>query len=435
MDEVGHHLPQIVGLGILLLFSAFFSGSETALCALNRAQLERLRLESKKSSLAIVRFLDNPRRLFITILLGNTFINTAFAILTTSIIGTSGLQVFIGTIVITFLLLIIGEITPKTYAIEHAEWFSRLAARPLWAFSVLISPLRAVLRVAIIFLIPLFGGSNKKTEDNITAEDLKALVQNDGSGLQSEEQDLLGKILEMSEIEAKEVMVPQTDMISARSNIKIQKLIQLAHQKGVSRIPIYRQSIDNICGVFHVKDLPHWSNENIQEATIDQVLMEREDSDQTLIRPALHVPETKNISALLSELSRYKTKMAILLNEYGGVSGLVTHEDLAEFIIGDIIDEHDSVHEWPDILPADDSGQVFEILGRTSTRAVNQKLNLKIDEEIADTIGGYALSLYGRIPSVGDSIEDIDSICFEITALDGNQISALTVRLPMNEAR
>ena len=171
--------------------------------------------------------------------------------------------------------------------------------------------------------------------------------------------------------------------------------------------------------------MPHWSNENIQEATIDQVLMKREDSDQTLIRPALHVPETKNISALLSELSRHKTKMAILLNEYGGVSGLVTHEDLAEFIIGDIIDEHDS----------DDSGQVFEILGRTSTRAVNQKLNLKIDEEIADTIGGYALSLYGRIPSVGDSIEDIDSICFEITALDGNQISALTVRLPMNEAR
>jgi len=435
MDEVGQHLPQVIGLGTLLLFSAFFSGSETALCALSRAQLERLRLEKKKSSLAIVRFLDNPRRLFITILLGNTFINTAFAILTTSIIGTSGLQVFIGTIVITFLLLIFGEITPKTYAIEHAEWLSRLTARPLWAFSVLISPFRTVLRAVITFLIPLFGGSNKTTEQRITTEDLKALVRHDGSGLQSEEQDLLGKILELSEIEAKEVMVPRTDMISANSDIKVQQLIQLAQQKGVSRIPIYRQNIDNICGVFHVKDLSHWSDQQIQQITVDQFLTRRQGTNRTLIRPPFHVLETKNISALFSELSRQKTKMAILLDEYGGVSGLVTHEDLTEFIIGDIVDEHDSIHEWPDILPADEQGHIFEVSGRTSTRALNQKLDLKIDEEIADTVGGYALSLYGRIPSVGESIKDDNAICFEVTALDGNQISVLTLRLPTTEPK
>jgi len=432
MDEVGQHWPQIAGLGLLLLLSAFFSGSETAFCALSRTQLERFRLEDRKSSLAIVRFLDNPHRLFITVLLGNTFINTAFATITASLIGTSSLQFVVGTILITLLLLIFGEVTPKTYAIEHAEQWAHLIARPLWWFSILISPFRSVLRVIINLLIPIFGGSDSPVEKRITAEDLKELVGRDDSGLQTTERDLLSKILQMSEIEAKEVMVPRTSMISADSTVRIQQLTQTAQQMGVSRIPIYRGYIDNTCGVFHVKDLPHWSDIEIQDLTVDNFLKMRQSSGRinSLIRLPFHVPETKHISDLLRELTEQKTKMAILLDEYGGVSGLVTLEDLIEEIVGDIVDEHDTILEWPEILPADNPGYTFEISGRTSVRAINQELSLKFDEDIADTIGGYALSLYGHIPSVGETVEDDNAIRFEVTALDGNQVSALILTLP-----
>ena len=171
---MGQILPSLVGLAFLLVLSAFFSGSETALCALTRLQRDRLEADSRKSSKAIVAFLDNPRRLFITILLGNTFINISFATLTASLIygllgaTPSGLAIGATTIVITLCLLVFGEITPKTFAIRHAEAYSRYTARPLWGFSILILPLRRILRVITDLLLPLFGGNTAPSDDLIT---------------------------------------------------------------------------------------------------------------------------------------------------------------------------------------------------------------------------------------------------------------------------
>ena len=167
MEQIGQLLPLLIGLGLLLLLSAFFSGSETALCALSKVQIERLRRQREKSSTAIVSFVENPRRLFITILLGNTFVNTAFQAFTAyAIIGPqpSKLKIIIATITITTLLLVIGEISPKTYAIKYAEGFSKITARPLWIFSVLISPGRVVLRGITNPLLLLFGGGDISQE-------------------------------------------------------------------------------------------------------------------------------------------------------------------------------------------------------------------------------------------------------------------------------
>ncbi len=442
--EVDQLLPHLIGLGLLLFLSGFFSGSETALCALNKVQIERLRNEKRKSAAAIVNFVDNPRRLFITILLGNTFINTGFATIFASLIynlfgqGPSVPAIVTATVLITLLLLIVGEITPKTYAIKYAEGFSRITARPLWNFSVLISPLRTVLRGITNLLIPLFGGSHIPREDRITAEDFKAIVNTHEEGtLQADEREILGNILELREIEAKEIMVPRTEMVAMESSTIIQEVLDKAREAGLSRIPLYRKQIDNICGVFHVKDIPLWRDTDIRNVTVEDFLIKRHafrqtQSEPNLIRPPFFVLETKKIADLLSEFTYEKTEMTILLDEYGGISGLVTIEDIIEEVVGDIIDEHDTSLAYPEIIPHPDNSFVIEVFGRVSVRQINQQFNLKIDEGIADTIGGYVFGLFGRIPLVGEYQIDEHGLRFEVAAMEGNLIGAVIMTLPQS---
>ena len=190
--EIDQPLPQLIGLGLLLFLSGFFSGSETALCALTRVQVERLRTEKRKNSIAIVNFVDNPRRLFITLLLGNTLVNVAFATIAYWLIR--GWPIFdllqqlnsrllqqlgefvIATVLIVTPLLIFGEIVPKTHAIRHPEFFARITARSLWGFSIVISPLRTILRAIVDLLMPLFGSSRIPIAERLTTGDFKTIL-------------------------------------------------------------------------------------------------------------------------------------------------------------------------------------------------------------------------------------------------------------------
>jgi putative hemolysin len=455
--DIAHALFFTSDLGLLLCFSAFFSGSETALCALSRVQVERLRSDLRKSSRAIVNFVDNPRRLFITILLGNVFVNMAFATVTAEMIyslftpaatapeagitfGTSGLAVTIATVVITFLLLVFGEVTPKTFAINHAEGFARFAARPLWGFSVLITPLRAVLRGITNSLLPLFGGGEMAGDDHVTADDFRAAVDSHReSVLHSDEHEMLDRILELQEIEANEIMVPRTEMIAMNVTSTIQEVLNKAKAVGFSRIPLYRDQIDNICGISHVKDMPLWRGVIQSTQTIAEFLESSQGETSTtlantLVRQPFFAYESVNLTNLFPALTRAKTKIAILLDEYGGVAGSVTTEDIIEEIVGDIFDEHDHGHRLPHIEVDPHNPSVIRLAGRTSVREVNKRFHLKINEAIADSIGGYALSLFGRIPAAGESIFDDDGIRFEVVAMAGKSITSAVMTLPPHEA-
>ena len=445
--EIDLLLPRFVGLGLLLFFSGFFSGSETALCALTQVQIERLRNEKRKTSTAIVNFVDNSRRFFITILLGNTFINIAFATICTDLILKSQLfgenipgwiEFVISNILITLLLLIFGEIPPKTYAIKYAEAFSRITARPLWIFSVLILPLRSILRGITDFLVPLFGGSHTPEPEQPTAENFKAIVSMyEGQELDEDEREILGNILELRNIEAKEIMVPRTEMVAVEISVSIQEVIDKAKAVGFSRIPVYRRQIDDICGIFHVKDLPFWQHVDIRNLTIEDFLAKRRllgkpQFEDTLVRQPFFVLETKKIADLLSDFTHGKTKMAILLDEYDGVSGIVTIEDIIEEVVGDIIDEHDNSLQTPELIQRSDNPTVIEMSSRVSVRKINQRFQLKINEEIADTIGGYVFGLFGRVPSIGESIDDENGIHFEVVAVEENFIGAVIMTLPQS---
>ena len=436
--EVVPLFPYLISLTGLLVLSGFFSGSETALCALTQVQIERFRFEKGRTS-AIVNFVDNPPRLFITVLLGNNLVNVSFAILMLWLIkrvlpdSTEVLQFATATVLSVLLMLIFGEMAPKTYAIKHPETFAKITAPPLWIFSICITPLRVLLRRIIDFLVPIFTGQTPDTE-HLTATDFKEIVNTyHEEALPEDERAIVSNILELRDIEAREIMVPRTEVVAVPTSNTIQETLKQAKESGFSRIPVYRDQIDNICGIFYVKDLPLWRHASVNSLTLEEFLKKRDIiSNAPLIREPILVLETRKIGALLPQLKDEKTKMAILLDEYGGVSGIVTTEDIVEQVVGDIIDEHDRDEALPDFVKHSADPLLLEVSGRMSIRELNHQFNeLKLSEDDVDTIGGYAFGLFGRIPSVGESYTDENGVTFEITATEGNVITSLSIQLPV----
>ena len=441
--EVVPLLSYLIGLTGLLVLSGFFSGSETALCALTQVQIERIRIE-KGSASAIVNFINNPRKLFITVLLGNNLVNVAFAILMLSFIGRllpqypESIRFVIALVLNVFLMLIFGEMTPKTHAIKHAELFAKITAPPLWVFSVLISPLRGLLRRIIDFLVPIFGGHLPPAEQ-LTATDLIEILNTyHEEALPPDEREIVSNILQLRDIEAREIMVPRTEVVAVPTSNTIQETLKQAKESGFSRIPVYREQIDNICGIFYVKDLALWRHAEVNSLTIDAFLEKRDQIPKapltaTLIREPMRVLETRKIGVLLLQLKREKIKIAILLDEYGGVSGIVSTEDIVEQVVGDIADEHDRDGSLPEFVKHSEEPLLLETSGRMSIRELNQQFELKLSEDDADTIGGYAFGLFGHIPSVGESYVDENGIEFEITATKGNVITGLFIKVPVSD--
>jgi putative hemolysin len=443
---------NLVGLGALLLCSSFFSGSETALSALHKAQIQRIREDRKKSSNAIVSFMDEPRRLFITVLFGNTLVNMAFVSITGSLIykslfggKSSGFAFVAAVLAQTMLLLVFGEIPPKTYAIKHSEKFSRAVARPLWIFSILIFPFRRALRILTDTFLPLFGVRTMVDKSPLTADEIRAIVRTteEQGALDEEEGEIIHNIFELHDIPAKEAMVPRTEIVCVEVSRTIQDAFEMTKRAGYSRLPVYRQTIDNICGIFYVKDMPRWKGlrleklggRSIEQLTIEEFLSSSEilkelnpGNENTLIRPPLFVFKTKKIGALMREMTKKKQQMAILLGEYGGVSGLITVEDIVEEVLGEIFDEYDKLSELTIMKDPKEPSSIL-IPGFVSLRSINRRLKLRLDQAEADTIGGYVIRLLGAIPTIGDVVTDkANGLVFEVLKMSGNRINLLKLR-------
>ncbi|MGA1842825.1 MAG: hemolysin family protein [bacterium] len=441
-----------IGLGLLLLCSSFFSGSETALTALTMTQIQRLREDKKKSSRAIINFLDEPRQLFITVLFGNTLVNMAFVSITGMLIydclfkgRNPGVAYLVAIMLQTSLLLIFGEITPKTYAINHSEKTARAVARPLWFFSKLIFPFRKALRSFTDILLPLFGVRSMQEQTPLTSDEIRAIVKSteESGALHGEEREIIHNIFELHDIYAKEAMVPRTEMVCVDVSKTIQEAFALTKEVGFSRLPVYRENIDNICGVFYIKDLPRWKGlkidsldgKCIEELTIEDFLSKSDmlnklnpGNENTLIRPPLFTIKSKKIGSLMREMTRERQQMAILLDEFGGVIGLITVEDIVEEVLGEIFDEYDKVSEFTfTINPRDPSTML--IPGFVSLRGLNRRLKLKLDLSVADTLGGYVLSLFGSIPGEGDIITDpANEVEFEVARMEGARVDLVRAR-------
>ncbi len=456
--DITEIIRYLIGIGLLLMCSSFFSGSETALTALTMTQIQRLRGDKKKSSSAIIHFLDEPRRLFITVLFGNTLVNMAFVSITGMLIyynlfmgKNPGLAYLVAIVLQTLLLLIFGEITPKTYAIKHSERVARMVARPLLFFSRLIFPFRKALRYFTdILLLSLFGVKSMHEQTPLTSEEIRAIVKTteEQGALHGEEGEIIHNIFELHDIYAKEAMVPRTEMVCVDVSKKIHEAFAMAKEAGYSRLPVYRENIDNICGIFYIKDLPRWkglkieglNGKGIEDLTIEDFLSKSNmlnklnpGNENTLIRPPLFTIKSKKIGSLMREMTRERQQMAILLDEFGGVIGLITVEDIVEEVLGEIFDEYDKVSELTITRNPRDPYSVL-IPGFVSLRSVNRRLKLKLDLSVADTLGGYVVSLFGSIPGEGDVINDIsNNIEFEILRMDGTRVDLVRARFKENK--
>jgi len=451
--DVADIFSNLIGLTFLLFLSSFFSGSETALTALSMTQVHRLKEEKSKNSQAIIHFIDDPRRLFITVLFGNILVNMAFVSITGMLIfqalfkGANSVYASLVSIVFqTFILLIFGEITPKTYALNRPERFARVIAQPLWLFSVLIFPVRKALSYFMDILLPLFGVTSLYEPASLTTDEIKAVVAKTKKmgAFDQDEGEILHNIFEFHDIPAKEIMVPRTEMMCIDASKTIQKAFLYTKEVGYSRLPVYRKDVDNIIGIFYVKDLPLWKGLRIdrlngrylEQLTIEEFLSNRNllnelnpGNEDTLIRSPFFTIKSKKIGVLIRELIQKRQQMAIILGEYGGTVGLVTTEDIVEEVMGEIFDEYDKVSEMSITRDPADAGSVI-IPGFVSIRSVNKRLNLNLDFSGADTLSGYVINLFGLIPNEGDRIKDpSNGLEFIVKRMEGARIDLIKLRL------
>lgn len=385
---------------LLLSFSAFFSGSETAFFSLSSSTVDKFRNSDRASEKRAAKLMERPRQLLITIVLGNTIVNVTIAsiaaILTTRICSAWGFNekigIIIDVIVVTLTILILSEVVPKVVAVRNSQIFSRMSSGVLQSIFYLLYPIAYLFSQFTRFLQSKMGLSQEKMF--LSAGELKTLVEvgEDHGTLQKDERAMIHSIFEFGETMVKEIMIPRTDMITVSTSTDLSKLMELVKVKLHSRIPVYKERIDNIIGLLYLKDLlPYLSR--LQGASVD---LER------LVRPAYFVPEQKKIDELLREFQKERMHMAIVVDEYGGVSGLVTMEDVIEEIVGEIQDEYDKESPLFKEIDAD----TYLVDGRMTIEEINEELdlNLPIAEGI-ETISGFILSILGSLPKEKESVE------------------------------
>ena len=420
-DTLGRHIPEIVALVLLVAGAAFFSGSEAALISLSRLRARGMAERGVPGASAVIRLLEDRNRFLTSILIGNTVVLLAADSLATLLFIDAGVPdpALVSTVVMTVLLLAFGEIIPKTIAVSDNEfWAVRLAPlveRTAW----LMTPINASFLLFTNFFVRLFGVSPKANGPFVTEDDIRNIVNVgvEQKVIEAEEREMIHSIIQFGDTIVREVMTPRPDMVSIDVTASGRRALDLVIADGYSKLPVYEETIDNVIGVVHDRELLiALSNGALAQTPIRQ-----------LMRAITLVPETKRVSELLREMQRNKFSLAIVVDEYGGTAGLVTMEDLLEEIVGEIRDEHDEGEEEAIRVISPDEAAVD---AGTNIEDVNAKLGLQLPHEEFETIGGLTVGLFGRLPLEGDEIDAGSGVRLRIDRTRGRRI--LSVRVFMN---
>jgi len=416
-------LYLILAFPVLIIFSAIFSSSETAFFSLSPIDISELEEENPARGRKVRRLLETPDLLLSGILLGNLIVNicaTAVATILLHIYGTKlGLSTEMVYLVdiagMTILLLVLGEISPKVYAITNAR---KVSLEMAWFINLWLMAARPVvgLMVKISFLFKrLF--SRGEEDRQILEEELKMLVDisAERGNLEQEEKKLIHNIFELSETMVREIMVPRTDIYGIPVDAPLEEVLKIIREKGHSRFPVYRQDLDNIVGVLYAKDILGYLFD-----------LRKLDSLEELVREIYYVPETKRCGETLREFQKKGTYMGIVVDEYGGTEGLVTVEDIMEEIIGEIQDEHDT--EEP--LLVEESKGTYLVDGKMNIDDLSDRLGIGLVGEGYETLGGFILTMFDRLPHAGEYV-DFEDLRFLIVKLSKRRITKVRIsRLP-----
>ncbi|MFW5846595.1 MAG: hemolysin family protein [Nanoarchaeota archaeon] len=374
---------------ILIVLSGFFSGSETAFFSLSKLRVEHLAEKKKKGIETVKKLKEKPHSLLITLLIGNNLVNVGSSALATKIsldfFQNSGIGIAIG--VMTFLILTFGEIIPKNFALNHNVRFSIIAAKPIYFLLIVFFP---IIKFYDLFL----RKSNKYSKGPIvTEEEIKSYVKagHKAGEIKKQEREMISKIFQFDDVAVKEIMTPKPDIFLLNSEDKLQDHIKDFIKKPYSRIPVYFKNKDNIIGVLYIKEIL----KKIVDKRVNRKL-------KNFVKPVLFVPETRMIDSLLKDFQLKNQHMAIVVDEHGIVSGLITLEDILEQIVGDIQDEVDI--DKPGIEKI--NYKKWKISGKVNIHEVNEKLKTRIkNTDDYDTFGGYVLHKIGRVPKTGEIIK------------------------------
>jgi putative hemolysin len=383
----------IISFFILLMFSGFFSASETAFFSLSPVETDRLKKQKDFQSKQVIHLLSQPQRLLITIIIGNTIVNITAASISAlytlrlcNILNFDPeIGIIIEVVVVTLVILIFTEITPKIAAIKNAKKIALKFTFFLTIFSYLLSPLVSVIHHFTNWLSHKLKIDLKKSL--LSEDELRSLVDfsEEKGALHKDEKEMIHSIFEFRETSVKEIMIPRIDMVCIAADSDIPALLTVIKKNLHSRIPVYKDRIDNIVGIIYAKDLLVFVNKP-DTASVNL---------ESLARPAYFVPEPKKIDELLREFQNEKIHMAIVVDEYGGTSGLVTLEDIIEEIFGEIQDEYDS--EQPQYRKINENE--FIVDGSMDLEEINEALSLDLPtEEGVETLAGFLLGLFGSVP-------------------------------------
>ena len=403
---------QLIAIIILLCLSAFFSSSETALTTVNQIRMRTLADNGDKRAARVLHVTGNPGKMLSAILIGNNIVNLSASSISTSLaihlFGNTGAGIATG--ILTFLILIFGEVTPKTMATIKADSMSLTVAAPIGLLMKILTPVIFIINKLSLGLMFLLHVNIKDAQKNRTIVD----VSQENGVIEHEERDMIHNLFDFGDAEAKEIMVPRIDMTFVQADATYQEVLDIFRQDMFTRLPVYEDSTDNVIGIINMKDFL------LQNDT-------PEFSVRNLLREPYFTYEHKNTADLFLEMRKSSISLAIVLDEYGVTAGLITLEDLLEEIVGEIRDEYDADEE-DDITRISD--REFYVLGSANLNDVSEALSLHFTSDDYDTIGGYCLGLLDHLPEKNEIILTDNNILIRIDRMEKNRIERIYIRLP-----
>ena len=405
---------QILELVILLALSGFFSSAETAMVSVSKIRLRTLEDEGNKKASLALRILENQSKMLSAILIGNNLVNTSAASIA-SLIAYSfgGAAVSIATFIITFLILVFGEITPKTWATVNAD---QLAITYAPIISLLMKVLTPIIWFVNLFssgILKLMGIQDPNKNISMTESELRTIVDvsHEEGVIEEDEKDMINKVFDLGDAKAKDVMVPRVHVVMAEVDSTYKDLLEIFREEKFTRIPIYQDKIDNIIGIVNMKDLLMYDDFSHFDM-------------QKILRKPKFTYENKKVSELLIEMKQSTFNLAIVMDEYGEFSGIVTLEDIIEEIVGDVQDEH----EEENIVKL--NNQTYDVKGYLSLHDLNDYLDLDLDSEDFDSVGGLVIDALGRLPQTNDETTLPNGIRIKVLKVEKNRIESVRLILP-----
>ena len=423
-------LIDIVIILLLILVNGYFSASEIALISLRKSRVRHLVKTGNRAARRVQRLQEEPERFLATVQIGVTLVGSLASALGGVIaieritpllrevpyefINTAAEPIAVGLVVsvITYITLVAGELVPKSIAIRYSEQISFITAAPIDALSRMFRSVLRVLTASNNVILKLFGIRAEQEPALISEDEVKYLIREGRKRgvFEPSEEDLIHSVFKFTDTVVREVMVPRTDIIGVESGSGIDAILRTMNEKGFSRLPVYTGTIDNVAGVVYLKDILALHVQD-RPFVLDQVL-----------RKPYVVPPNKKVSVLLKEMRERRIHLALVGDEYGGIDGLVTMEDLIEEIVGDIRDEQEKELREIDEVAANR----YIVDGKTDIGKLNEKLELKLPEDEFETVGGFILGLFGRLPAEGDQIR-FENLLFTVLRLRKNRIARIRI--------